>query len=71
MTHPPRPATDALRIRAAQIGMFETPILHGQVTDAAALNAALRTTILSQADAAPSLNRSNVGGWHSANDMLA
>lgn len=70
-TSTPRPTVDALRIRAAQIGMFETPILHGQVDDAAAINAALRTTILAQAEATPTLNRSNVGGWHSATDMLS
>jgi uncharacterized protein (TIGR02466 family) len=52
--------------------MFETPILHAQVQDAAAIDADLRTAILARAAAADAgLNRSNIGGWHSATDMLA
>ncbi|SFO40133.1 TIGR02466 family protein [Sphingomonas sp. OK281] len=61
---------DGIRVRAAQIGLYETPILHGRLADAAALTAALRTAILDRYAAAPSLARSNVGGWHSATDML-
>ncbi len=61
---------DGIRVRAAQIGLYETPILHGRLADAAALTTALRTTILDRHAAAPSLARSNVGGWHSATDML-
>ena len=64
------PAFDGIRVRAAQIGLYETPILHGRLADAAALTAALRTAILDRYAAAPSLARSNVGGWHSATDML-
>ncbi len=72
----PRPAgtlpADALRVRAAQVGMFETPILHGQVQDAVALNAALRDIILARrAGDTAGIARSNIGGWHSATDMLA
>lgn len=69
MTTASRPF-DGIRVRAAQIGLYETPILHGRLADAAALTAALRTTILDRHAAAPSLARSNVGGWHSATDML-
>lgn len=65
----PLPA-DALRVKAAQIGMFETPILQGRVNDASAINAELRDAVLTRAAAAPSLDRSNVDGWHSATDML-
>ena len=61
---------DGIRVRAAQIGLYETPILHGRLADAAALTTALRPTILDRHAAAPSLARSNVGGWHSATDML-
>ena len=61
---------DGIRVRAAQIGLYETPILHGRLADAAALTAALRTAILDRYAAAPSLARSNVGGWHSATDVL-
>ncbi len=64
------PAFDGIRVRAAQIGLYETPILHGRLADAGALTTALRTTILDRHAAAPSLARSNVGGWHSATDML-
>ena len=69
MTTASRPF-DGIRVRAAQIGLYETPILHGRLADAAALTTALRTTILDRHAAAPSLARSNIGGWHSATDML-
>ena len=69
MTTASRPF-DGIRVRAAQIGLYETPILHGRLADAAALTAALRTAILDRHTAAPGLARSNVGGWHSATDML-
>lgn len=63
-------AFDAVRLRAAQIGAFETPILHGQLSGAAGLIGALRATVQARREAEPSLARSNVGGWHSATDML-
>lgn len=60
-----------LRLRAEQLGLFETPILHGHVADAGALCADLATAIRARRAADPAgLNRSNVGGWHSATDML-
>ena len=55
---------DGIRVRAAQIGLYETPILHGR------LAAALRSAICERNAGALSLARSNVGGWHSATDML-
>lgn len=61
---------DGIRVRAAQIGLYETPILHGRLADAAALTAALRSAICERHAGAPSLARSNVGGWHSATHML-
>ncbi len=72
MTEPVVPLpTGALRVRAAHTAMFETPILHGQVQDAAALNAALRETIVARRSAdTAGIARSNIGGWHSATDML-
>ena len=69
MTTASRPF-DGIRVRAAQIGLYETPILHGRLADAAALAAALRSAICERHAGAPSLARSNVGGWHSATDML-
>jgi hypothetical protein len=35
------PAFDGIRVRAAQIGLYETPILHGRLADVTALTAAL------------------------------
>jgi uncharacterized protein (TIGR02466 family) len=60
----------ALRIRAAQVGLYETPVLHGQVVDAAPLCTALAQAIARHRAANPGIARSNVGGWHSATDML-
>ncbi|MBO9714177.1 TIGR02466 family protein [Sphingomonas sp.] len=66
---PPNP--DMLRVRAERLGLFDTPVLHGQVADAAALNTALGEAIRAQMAAEPGIGRSNVGGWHSKTDMLA
>jgi uncharacterized protein (TIGR02466 family) len=63
-------ALDAIRVRAAQVGMFETPILHGQLSHAEGMTAALAAAIRARAGAEHGLQRSNVGGWHSATDML-
>jgi uncharacterized protein (TIGR02466 family) len=62
---------EALRVRAERIGLFETPVLHGRVDDAAVLNDALRTAITAKRAESASAGRSNVGGWHSPTDMLA
>lgn len=63
---------DALRVRAAQLGLFETPILHAQLQEPATIDAELRHAILSRAAGdVDGLNRSNIGGWHSDTDMLA
>ncbi|WP_404336316.1 TIGR02466 family protein [Sphingomonas sp. MMS12-HWE2-04] len=71
MTTPATPgAFDAIRMQAAQIGLFETPILHGRLTGGETLTAQLAQAIRARRDAADSLARSNVGGWHSATDML-
>jgi hypothetical protein len=40
MTTASRPF-DGIRVRAAQIGLYETPILHHRLADATALTAAL------------------------------
>lgn len=66
----PLPA-DALRVRAAQLGLYETPILHAQLQNPAAIDSDLRRVILSRAAGnADGVNRSNIGGWHSDTDML-
>jgi uncharacterized protein (TIGR02466 family) len=61
---------DGIRVRAEQVGLFETPILHGRLADAEPLTAALADAIRARHAAVPSLSRSNIGGWHSATDML-
>ncbi len=49
---------------------FATPIARMRVPDAAAINPGLRNAILEQEAAGPSAGRSNVGGWHSSDDLL-
>lgn len=66
----PASSFDGIRVRAAQIGLFETPILHGRLADVGDLTATLAAAILKRRAEHPTLARSNVGGWHSASDML-
>lgn len=61
---------DSIRVRAAQHGLFETCVLHGQLSDAEAMTAALETAIRAKMAEEPGIERSNVGGWHSKTDML-
>lgn len=49
---------------------FATPIARMRVRNAAAINPGLRDAILEQEAAGPTAGRSNVGGWHSADDLL-
>ena len=59
-----------LRVRAEYQGLFETSVLHGHVQGHEAMTAALVTAIRARQAADRGLKRSNVGGWHSATDML-
>jgi uncharacterized protein (TIGR02466 family) len=61
---------DSIRIRAEQLGLFETIVLHGQLSDADPLTAALEASIRAHQAAQPGIGRSNIGGWHSKTDML-
>lgn len=61
---------DGIRVRADLLGLYETPVLHGHLADSGALIAALKAAILVRRAAQPGVARSNVGGWHSATDML-
>jgi uncharacterized protein (TIGR02466 family) len=63
-------AFESIRVRAAQHGLFETTILHGQLTDSEPLSAALEAAIRTRRDSDAGIARSNVGGWHSRTDML-
>ncbi len=60
-----------VRMRAAQVGLFETPILHGQLIGASDLLVELEAIIRARRAAEPGVARSNIGGWHSSTDMLA
>ncbi len=71
MTDASNPGFDSIRVRAEQIGLFETPVLHGRLAGSEALTEALEAVIRQRrAQDADGLNRSNVGGWHSNTDML-
>lgn len=60
----------AVRMQAVQVGLFETPILHGRLAGAEQLTAALADAVRARRDGDAGIGRSNVGGWHSATDML-
>lgn len=59
-----------LKVRAEQLGLFETPVLHGRVADADVLCRDLADTVRRHQGASSGVSRSNIGGWHSATDML-
>ena len=52
------------------LGLFETPLAYGSLTDGDALISELKSLILQRKDQSPGLERSNIGGWHSDTDML-
>lgn len=49
---------------------FATPIARMQVKEASDINPGIRQAILEKESACQSTVRSNVGGWHSAEDLL-
>jgi len=51
------------------IDLFATPLWAADVADAEALNAELAERLLADARAAEGTRRSNVGGWHSADNL--
>lgn len=53
-----------------QTPLFASPLLSFTLPGAAALNAALLPEIAARRQAEPSLQRSNRGGWHSADDLF-
>lgn len=61
---------DQIRVRAGQLGLFETMVLHGKLSDAEPMTQALEAAIRARHAADTGLERSNVGGWHSRTDML-
>ena len=64
---------DKLRPQAAKVqplGLFETPLAYGNLTDGDALISELERLIRQRKDQSPGLTGSNIGGWHSDIDML-
>lgn len=51
------------------LSAFATPIVMIDLPDLAEVNAELTARLLAEAEAAPSWQRANVGGWHSAPDL--
>ncbi|MDQ3370911.1 MAG: 2OG-Fe(II) oxygenase family protein [Myxococcota bacterium] len=51
------------------ISPFPTPIWVFDLPEMEAINAALATSLLAEAARVPSVQRSNIGGWHSAPDL--
>ncbi len=50
---------------------FTTPLAQVRVREAADINPGLKRAILEREATEPSQNRSNVGGWHSRDDLLS
>lgn len=49
---------------------FPTPILRKQFADTEAVNSGLRALALEREKTSPNVGRSNVGGWHSTEDLF-
>ena len=49
---------------------FATPIARMRVREAGDINPGIRSVILEKEAAVASASRSNVGGWHSSDDLL-
>ena len=62
---------DMIRLRAMQLGLFETPVTHGQLLECEQLNADLLAAIARRRSDDEGVKRSNIGGWHSKTDMLS
>ncbi|MFT4863398.1 MAG: hypothetical protein ACI95C_002629 [Pseudohongiellaceae bacterium] len=60
----------ALKVEAAHLGFFESPVVYSRLADADQLLADLETAIRHNMANSKGLDRSNVGGWHSDTDML-
>jgi uncharacterized protein (TIGR02466 family) len=63
---PSRLREDALDIKS----LFPTPLVVTELSDFASLNAELAPLIRARATAHPSVAKSNLGGWQSADDFL-
>lgn len=59
-----------LPLGTKRLHLFETPMLHGQLVEAASLNAELAAAIAAEREHDKGIQRSNLNGWHSNTDML-
>jgi len=59
-----------IKVRAELLGLYETAVLHGRLTEFEPMTQALEAAIRGHMALDSGLNRSNVGGWHSNTDML-
>lgn len=60
---------DSTKIQVNVEQLFATPVVLAKAPDAAALNPALKAAILARAEATPSTDHSNLGGWQSTWDI--
>lgn len=65
-----RPVEVAVDFTDEAFELFPTRFLHRRMGGVGPLNARLRKLILAREAAAPGVQRSNVGAWHSNNDLL-
>jgi len=59
-----------IKIKAQQLGLFETPVVYSELSNAEQLMNDLGAAIREQQRVSPGINRSNLGGWHSDTNML-
>lgn len=54
---------------AQLVGLFDTPVVVGELPDATAVNAALKPLILARRSQSKGVTLSNIGGWQSEHDV--
>jgi len=59
-----------VKVKAQQLGLFETPVVYSELQGAEQLMADLESAIRDKQKIDTGVKRSNVGSWHSDTDML-
>ena len=59
-----------VKVRAQQMGLFETPVVYSELSGAEELMEQLESAIRLQLKNTSGVSRSNIGSWHSDTDML-
>jgi len=59
-----------LKVKAQQLGLFETPVAYSTLENGEQLMSELEQTIRAKQAESDGVKRSNIGGWHSDSDML-